>query len=235
MEFQKLQAPSLKELFIREIENRILSGELEIGSQLPTERELAERMGVSRAVVNGGVAVLAGKGFLEIRPRVGIFVADYRRKGTMETMAAIMNYNGGTLRRDEIRSILEFKGLIDTFSLKSLIPRVTDQDTDRLWGLLERLHDCETAGEAAEAAFCYYHELCVLSGNTFAPLIYYSSKPVIIPLWQRYMRRYGVQTIYQHSYQLFRRIVERDLEGALRWAEDYVNEAIQGAREIYEE
>ena len=134
MEFQKLQAPSLKELFIREIENRILSGALEIGSQLPTERELAEQMGVSRAVVNGGVAVLAGKGFLEIRPRVGIFVADYRRKGTMETMAAIMNYNGGTLRRDEIRSILEFKLLIDTFSLKSLIPRVTDQDTDRLWG-----------------------------------------------------------------------------------------------------
>lgn len=80
MEFQKLQAPSLKELFIREIENRILSGALEIGSQLPTERELAEQMGVSRAVVNGGVAVLAGKGFLEIRPRVGIFVADYRRR-----------------------------------------------------------------------------------------------------------------------------------------------------------
>lgn len=34
MKFKALSAPSLKELFVTELENMILSGELEIGSQL---------------------------------------------------------------------------------------------------------------------------------------------------------------------------------------------------------
>ena len=41
MEFQKLNAPSLKELFISELENMIISGRLPIGTKLPSERELA--------------------------------------------------------------------------------------------------------------------------------------------------------------------------------------------------
>ena len=52
MEFEKLQTASLKELFISSVEDKILSGELPIGAQLPTERELAEMMDVSRGVVN---------------------------------------------------------------------------------------------------------------------------------------------------------------------------------------
>ena len=44
MEFKKLNAPSLRELFVNELQNMILSGKLEIGSKLPPERELAESM-----------------------------------------------------------------------------------------------------------------------------------------------------------------------------------------------
>lgn len=233
MEFQKLQAPSLKDLFVREIEDRILSGELEIGSQLPTERELAEQMGVSRAVVNAGVAVMAGKGFLEIRPRVGTFVADYRRTGTMETLVSIMNYNGGMLRRTEIRSMLEFKILIDTFNLKTVVPRLTEREADLLWGHLERLRQCKKPSDGSETAFDFYHELCVLSGNTLSPLIYYSFKRPTTNLWQRYMRLYGVDAVYENTYKLFRHIVDKDLDAALAWVERYVSESIEGSREIY--
>ena len=42
MLFKKLSAPSLKELFVAELEGMILSGKLEIGAKLPPERELAE-------------------------------------------------------------------------------------------------------------------------------------------------------------------------------------------------
>ena len=48
MEFKKLNAPSLKELFISELENMIISGRLPIGTKLPSERELASSMQVSR-------------------------------------------------------------------------------------------------------------------------------------------------------------------------------------------
>ena len=59
MPFEKLNSPSLKQLFVRQLQGMILSGELPMGTQLPPERELARQMQVSRAVVNGGLAELA--------------------------------------------------------------------------------------------------------------------------------------------------------------------------------
>ena len=56
MEFAKLSAPSLKDLFVQQLQGMILSDELPMGTQLPPERELAQQMQVSRAVVNGGLA-----------------------------------------------------------------------------------------------------------------------------------------------------------------------------------
>jgi len=75
MEFSKLSAPTLKELFIEQLENMILSGKLSIGEKLPSERELAESMQISRSVVNAGLTEIADKGFLEIVPRSGTYVA----------------------------------------------------------------------------------------------------------------------------------------------------------------
>ena len=73
MQFQKISTPSLKDLFVKELENKILSGELKVGDKLPSERELASSMQVSRAVVNAGIAELEQKGFLIIKPRIGTF------------------------------------------------------------------------------------------------------------------------------------------------------------------
>ena len=60
--FKKLTAPTLKELFVQELEGLILSGELKIGQKLPPERELAQKMQISRSVVNDGVAEMARRG-----------------------------------------------------------------------------------------------------------------------------------------------------------------------------
>ena len=77
--FKKLTAPTLKELFVQELEALILSGELAIGQKLPSERDLAQKMQISRSVVNDGLAEMARRGFLEISPRQGTVVADFHR------------------------------------------------------------------------------------------------------------------------------------------------------------
>ena len=52
MPFQEISAPSLRELFIQQLEGLILSGELCPGDRLPTERELADEMKISKTVVH---------------------------------------------------------------------------------------------------------------------------------------------------------------------------------------
>ena len=51
MAFEPLYAPSLKELFVQQLQDMILSGEIPVGTKLPSERELCQQMHVSRAVV----------------------------------------------------------------------------------------------------------------------------------------------------------------------------------------
>ena len=42
MEFEKISSPSLRELFVQQLEQMILSGKLPVGEKLPPERQLAQ-------------------------------------------------------------------------------------------------------------------------------------------------------------------------------------------------
>ena len=233
MEFAKLSAPSLKELFTRELETMILSGRLLIGEKLPPERELAESMQVSRAVVNAGITELARKGFLTIKPRVGTFVADYRRNGTMETLISIMNYNGGVLRKGEIRSILEIRIAFDSLAVRLCIPKITQEEIDIFKGYLAQMKQATTPEEISELAYTFQHELAFLSGNTLIPLIYSSFKIPIISLWERYGRLHGIEALYNNTAALCKCLEQRDAEKAVEALTNALNETISGSRQIY--
>ena len=69
MGFHKITALSMTDLFVEQIENMILSGELAVGEQLPPARELSLKMGVSRTVISAGLVELEKLGFVEIKPR----------------------------------------------------------------------------------------------------------------------------------------------------------------------
>jgi len=61
---------------VRQIEGLILQGVLRPGERLPSERELSERLGVSRPSLREAVAELQTAGLLTTRAGAGIFVAD---------------------------------------------------------------------------------------------------------------------------------------------------------------
>lgn len=233
MEFEKLISPSLKELFISNIEAKILSGELPVGQQLPPERQLAQSMGVSRAVVNSGIVELENRGFLDVRPRVGTFVADYRRAGTMETLKSIMTYNRGRLRNEEIRSILEVRDALDKLAVADIIPHVTELDNMLLLEKVEAIRQARDNRQAAEAAFAFQHELAMLSGNTPLPLIFRSFYSSVLVLWERFCALHGIDTLYQTSCRLCGHIRDKDIPGAVAWIDYCTRETVSGSRRIY--
>lgn len=234
MTFEQLYAPSLKELFVQKLQGMILSGELPMGEKLPSERELCQKMGVSRAVVNGGIAELARQGFLEVRPRQGAYVADYRRNGSMETLMAIMDYNGGMLGKEEIRSILEVRWGLEQMTLHRVIENATDEELAELSGYVEALSKSPTPAQAAEIAFRFHHALTLMGGNHILPLIYTSFKVPCISLWVRFCRKYGVEVLRSNVEELYRHLLNRDKEGARNWSNLYLAEAIDGSQQIYE-
>ncbi|MBR6395397.1 MAG: winged helix-turn-helix transcriptional regulator, partial [Lachnospiraceae bacterium] len=103
MRFEKIKAPSQKEMFVKKIQEMILSGDLPAGTYLPPERDLSEQMGVSRTVVTTGIAILESQGFIKVIPRQGNVVEDIRMNGTVETLNAMLKLKGDILTDNDIR------------------------------------------------------------------------------------------------------------------------------------
>lgn len=76
MPFTKIPAEKISTSIVRQIEELILQGVLRPGDRLPSERELAERMEVSRPTLRDALADLEGAGLVVARPGGGTFVAD---------------------------------------------------------------------------------------------------------------------------------------------------------------
>ncbi|MCK5311605.1 MAG: FadR family transcriptional regulator [Desulfobacteraceae bacterium] len=106
---EPIKSKSLQDIFVSRFEKLILSGEISIGEKLPSERELAKKMNVSRPVVHEGLIKLEAKGLVTMKPRVGSIVNDYRKKGSLSILNTLLNYGKGDLEPEIIASLLQLR------------------------------------------------------------------------------------------------------------------------------
>ncbi|MFD6271967.1 FadR/GntR family transcriptional regulator [Nocardia asteroides] len=89
-----------------QIANEVLGGELAAGSTLPSERQLAEALGVSRPAVREALQRLAAAGLVSVRQGEATTVLDYRRSAGLEVLPRLL-LRGDTIDPAVARSILE--------------------------------------------------------------------------------------------------------------------------------
>lgn len=76
MPFEPVQPEKLSRSVVRQIEKLILRGILRPGERLPSERELSERLGVSRPSLREALAELQENGLLTSKAGSGVYVAE---------------------------------------------------------------------------------------------------------------------------------------------------------------
>ncbi len=200
MKFEQIVAPTIKELFIEKIQGMILSGELKPGDKLPSERELSEQMKISKSIVHLGLETLERMGFVEIFPRSGSFVADFAENGNLETLNAIIKYNGGKLDKQMIVSIIELRSAIEGGALIKLGNSHSEEDMANLRLLLEeirRLGEQNASISAqAQALSDFHYNVCKASQNKLFPLIMNAFRHVGFTLWESSVRFWGAKALY---------------------------------------
>lgn len=233
MAFRKISSPTLKELFMEEMESMILSGELAIGDKLPSERDIAQQMQISRSVVNDGIVELARKGFLNILPRQGTYVADYKKYGTIDTLIAIMK--NGNVSNDYIRSTLVLRSTFMDLALDSAIPNLQDEDMEALKHICQQFQHTKDAHKAADIIFQFDHLLMTCSNNLLLPLLFSSFKIPNELLFERYFRLHGIAKMDQRNMRFLEYAQRKDVEGAKRIMRDSIQETLDGSTKIYAE
>ncbi|NBD29144.1 MAG: FCD domain-containing protein [Alphaproteobacteria bacterium] len=76
MPFEPVQPEKLSRSVVRQIEKLILRGILRPGERLPSEREMSERLGVSRPSLREALADLQQSGLLTSKAGSGVYVAE---------------------------------------------------------------------------------------------------------------------------------------------------------------
>lgn len=228
MSFQKIRAPSVKEVFVQEIKEKILSGELEIGQRLPPQRELCRTMGVSLTIVNAGITELAGKGLLEVIPRRGVYVADYRIHGTPETFFDMLQFNGRLLSGREIRSFTESRLALDPFVMKLVIEHASDEDLEQASEKLDAMKKCPTDPEFCISVTDFFHTLYLLSGNSFFPMLYHSTARLQSGMYELFVERNGREPVLRNAGEILDALKRRDVKDAQEAAWNGPMEALEG-------
>jgi len=80
MGFKNIKRDSTSKMIIKQIKDQISNGELEAGEKLPTERKLAELLGISRTSVREAIQALAFSGYLDVIQGKGAFVKENASK-----------------------------------------------------------------------------------------------------------------------------------------------------------
>lgn len=111
----------------------LIADNLRVGDQLPSERELAERLGVSRVSVRQVTKVLESMGIIETRVGSGTFVRDQSDVMVVEHMLA-------TTRRDVefLKNLVGLRTAIETQVFEEAADRWTPEDSLRTRAFLEQ-------------------------------------------------------------------------------------------------
>ena len=193
--FEPLKTQSLKDACVSRLEQLILSGELKIGEQLPSERDFALRIGVSRPVLHAALVDLDSKGLVQIQPRRGVFVSDFRRSGSMAILGSLLTYHDGSLDPALIHSLIAMRLLVETETARLAALNRTEQQLAGLRSLLEQ--EAKAGGESAGDPqtltgldFSFHLSIAIASGNLVYPLIINSFQGVYTHLTGGFFRRY---------------------------------------------
>ncbi|HEY7595514.1 MAG TPA: GntR family transcriptional regulator [Actinophytocola sp.] len=106
MALQPVARRSVPDAVFEQILADVVSGEFAPGDPLPSERRLAEVLGVSRPAVREALQRVAAAGLVEVRQGDTTTVRDYRRHGGLDLLPRLLS-PGGEIDLSVARSILE--------------------------------------------------------------------------------------------------------------------------------
>lgn len=174
-----------KEQFVKLMKSRILSGELRPGDRLPTERELAVELGISRSSVNQGILDLERAGFLRIAPRKGTFVADYIHDSTPDTLSAVMDFDSSSIDMALFRDYMDMRILIERECLRLACARMNPQRLMSLTSAAGKIFACEKE-QLPDAIYNFHETLTEASGNAAYHMIFRSFEKIIKTMLRRH-------------------------------------------------
>ena len=145
--FQPVDHQKTADAAVEQIENLILKGVLRSGDRLPSERDLAEQMKVSRPVLRGALKILEDRNLIEARRGGGTFVCDLIGPIFSEAIIELIARHPSA-----INDYFEFRRGIEGQAAAQAAMRAAPSDIERLKEIIRQMHRAHEAEDVTEEA-----------------------------------------------------------------------------------
>ena len=197
MPFQKVTPEKLSSSVVRQIEQLILRGILRPGERLPAERELADRLGVSRPSLRDAIADLSDRGLLSSRAGSGVFVAEVLGSAFSPALTQLF-----ASHEEAVFDYLAFRRDMESLAAERAARFGSDTDLkviDTIYRKMEAAHQKRDPSDEAELDAQFHMAIIEASHN------------VIMLHMMRSMFDLLRQGVFYNRQMLFRKRVTRDL------------------------
>jgi GntR family transcriptional repressor for pyruvate dehydrogenase complex len=203
--------PKATDRIVREIQDLVVSKKLEPGQKLPSERDLAERFGVSRSILREALGVLRQRGLVDVSPGRGTVVRNPGLDSIQDPIALLIQ-----LRNVSLVELCDVRLLIEPQLARRAASLPKSVDMRKLIELGERLD--ATSGEPHEHVrvdLQFHREIATLAGHgLFSAIVGVVMEPVSRSMMLGAAKPKVIEASDEHHRAILEGIVERKPEQA---------------------
>ena len=209
-DFETVRRDKVYEGVAKQIERLILK-KLQPGDKLPSERELAETLGVSRSSIRDAIRSLELMGMVEPRQGAGTIVREISSESLVNPLA-----NAIKRKEDLIGELLDFRKMLEPQLAARAATRASPDEIAEMEDILDRQDRKLRAGESAIAEDSEFHyAIALASGNSIVLKVLDTLMDLLRDSRERSLQEEGrpQKSLAGHR-RILTAIKRRDIDGA---------------------
>ncbi len=213
--FKPIRPKKISEEIVAQIKLLISEGELKPGERVPSERELANLLGVSRPSVREAIMVLEAMGLIESRQGGGTFVRSLTETTLADPLTSLVEKNPKMLH-----ALAEVRMGLETWSAYLAAQRATDEEIATMRELVAEMErQAANGGWDAEVDTRFHYAITMATHNTIQLHVLNTihglfHTTIMVALTEFYRKEGYIEMLLRHHQKILERIAARDPEGA---------------------
>ncbi len=233
--FKKISPRKISDEIIEQFKEMLNKGELKPGDKLPSEREMAEMIGVSRPPLREALNALQTMGFIEIRPRSKIIVRSIGEKFLEDPVSILIAED-----MEKLFEFLEMRRAMESWVAYNAAKMASRENIKKIEKIIEKdQENMRLKKDDAKTDADFHVSIAQATENTIFSHLMASCYDI---LWNTHIvsretlfRKEGNREIIARRHlNIFEAIQDRDAERAAREARRHIDFLAKELRQMLE-
>lgn len=232
--FKQIASTKVNFQIMNQIKDNIRSGELQLGDRLPSERTMAEQLGVSRATVREAIRSMELMGLVNCVQGEGNFIPESLENSLIEPLSLMFMLN-----RSHENEIGELRRALEIEAVRLAAAKIGKAEVKRLADYVEVMESSEKKAERVEADHGFHDQIAKASGNMLIINLLNSLSQIIEEQMTGVRANLiiddnNLHAINRQHRAILEAVSRGDVEASIAAMTDhmdYVNRRLKGARE----